>query len=118
MPPGQYEGAGYSCRSAPEKGICGQPVRLGFLPVGAHAEDFRLQQGNARVEFVSRIRIENFLSEQSGGVGSRPGAVFIVHCTATSKTRRLLSTVRKGRSGDSFRDKLGACKWLKLRRKT
>ena len=63
----------------PEQGISSLPVGACPVAMGAHAGDFRFQQGDARVKFALRIGVEAFLRKRLRGVGPRAGPVVVIH---------------------------------------
>lgn len=61
-------GAARSRRFPREKLLGGEAMRLRGRGMGPHPGNLRLQQGNALIEFVSRIALEALGGEAAGGV--------------------------------------------------
>lgn len=60
--------------------------------MSCHPDNFRLEQGNALLQFVLRIAVQALQGEPLRGIATQSGAIIFIHCNATSQARVLLST--------------------------
>jgi hypothetical protein len=60
--------------------------------VGFHPLDFRIEQGNAMVEFAKRIAFQALPGKERGGIATLSRAIIVFHCDPTFQAIPSLST--------------------------